>query len=452
MSNIDGLGYSQWPEISGDNNLEVENLTVSGNLSLTTLGIDNDEFGTLEGVTSNIQTQLNTLSSQIGAVGDPAYYGYFYDNSNNISGTLAYQQVPIGSTQGTPNGVSLSSNAITITYAGVYLIHTSILIQNYQAQAAAQSYIQVSRGGTPSAIPNSNSQVRLSGNTTNFQALTNTIIYDASAGDILSLFWNSPSAPTLVAKIGYAYTSQTPNVPAIKFVIHSLTRQGPQGNIGATGATGPIGQRGYTGAVGGNGLTGATGATGATGPTGYTGSKGDQGDKGATGFTGPTGAQGDSTIATAAAVAAAASAAAAAASATTASAAATTAAAAATLASEKTANMTTIPGVSTVFAGFLQCEEITTGAFGSVASNMVDCDDLTCTTTINGGAALALSTASNHVLTASENRILSNVATLMQAPTTTIGSLAGAGIVNIGGLTDSVYVNGIPFQFYFQQW
>jgi hypothetical protein len=47
---------------------------------------------------------------------------------------------------------------------------------------------------------------------------------------------------------------------------------------------------------------------------------------------------------------------------------------------------------------------------------MVDCDDITCTTTINGGAAIALSTVANHVLQATENRILSTAETLLEAP------------------------------------
>lgn len=68
--------------------------------------------------------------------------------------------------------------------------------------------------------------------------------------------------------------------------------QGIQGKQGPTGAQGTQGLQGPTGATGAKGPTGAKGSTGNAGPTGATGSTGAKGPTGATGATGGTGPQG----------------------------------------------------------------------------------------------------------------------------------------------------------------
>jgi hypothetical protein len=112
----------------------------------------------------------------------------------------------------------------------------------------------------------------------------------------------------------------------------------------------------------------------------------------------------------------------------------------------KTANQTTIAGVSTTFVGEVSADSvsadsvsadsctITTGDFdtlNSVNQNM--------TGTMSGLGKLNLSSTSG--------------AHLIQAPSITLNSLGGAGGIYLGNYTDFVYINGFLFQSYlWNQW
>jgi hypothetical protein len=426
----------------------VNDLTVNGNLSITNIGIDNTELSTLSGISSNIQVQLDNIQSQVSGGGAPAYNGYFYDTSQNIT---ASGQLPLSFQQGTPSGMSLSSNSITITNAGVYLFHSYVLLGQTVINQTAQTYFRVTAsGGTITDIPNSMAEIKLPGSTTIVSPLTNDIIYNAAAGDAVSLWWVNGGT----AKIVNATTPpQTPVAPSIKFEIHSLTREGVQGIQGVTGSQGPTGPQGFTGTAGSIGSTGATGFTGATGPQGA------KGDTGAQGAQGPQGPQGEvSLIAMGVAIAASAATTLAAANTYTN---ATVASAAATLQGEitvlqaKTVNQVAIPAVSTTFGGAVIAGSFDAG-LGVVQAGTMNTDVLTVNASISGVATSInlASAAQSNSLTAVNHTITSSALTRLVAPSITIGSSGVFAVpgISIGGLADPVFINGFPFESYFLQY
>jgi hypothetical protein len=367
--------------------------------------------------------QTNMLS------GVPANYGYFVDGSFNITSTTTDKQLPLG-TQITAYGMSLSSNAITIQNAGTYTFRLVCILGINTATATTIQTLYKINGAV---ISNSATQMTIVGNGVR-QQLLNQIVYNAQAGDVLTCWWkaNNTNGRILLPDA----TLTPPDTPTIKLEITQVINSGPTGATGATGALGPIGPTGVTGPIGIQGMTGPTGPSGVgpTGPTGHQGPQGPQGPAGEVTTAAMTFAIATSATATLAAAAAAATA--------------YTNTVAAGLQTQitandtsiagldaKTINQSAIAGVSTTFVGAVITDSLdaTDGDIGTL-----DVVDINMTGTMAGIGKLNLSSvAGGHTI---------------QAPSITLSSTAGLGTVTVGGLTDTVLLQGIPLSFYFGQW
>jgi len=364
--------------------------------------------------------QTNTLS------GVPANYGYFVDGSFNITSTTTDKQLPLG-TQISAYGMSLSSNAITIQNAGTY---TFRLVCTLGINTATATTIQTLYKMNGTVISNSAAQMTIVGNGVR-QQLLNQIVYNAQAGDVLTCWWKANNTNGRILLPDSTLTP--PDTPTIKLEITQVINSGPTGPTGPTGFTGPTGP---TGAAGTNGPIGTTGPTGPQGAQGHTGP---QGGEGPTGPQGPAGEVTTAAMTVAIATSATATLGLAAAAAT-----AYTNTVAAGLQTQitandtsiaaldaKTVNQSAVAGVSTDFVGAVICDEIT-ATDGDIGT--LDVVDINMTGTMAGIGKLNLSSAAG--------------AHLIQAPSTTINSVAGLGSVYLGNFTDTVYISGFPLSFW----
>jgi len=417
MSSLNGGGESAFANIAGDDslNMEVDNLIVNDTLTITSIGIDNAELVMLQGINSNIQGQINNLQSQISGVTTNPFYGVFYDYTDPYTSTAGVAgQLPL-STQGIHLGVDLSSNAITITNTGVYQILYYAALGETSAGNKTQMFLKVN--GTTMA--NSEAQAQLA-STSSHTVINNTVLYNASGGDVITLWW----IPDINSAIQLPTTNA--NCPTIKVVVCELNGVGPQGAVGATGPQGPTGPKGDDGPIG---------------PVGPQGPKGDPGDA-------------------------------------TATASFITSLIALILAGGslitsllealgilelqvKTQNIglppLTDPFLTTfagdIASGGLTCNGIATDTLevGTSAqieemdSNLITTVDLTVSSQIDGlGKLHLLSTTGTHEIQAGNNSITGLTLNTFTAPTTTIGSATGvSGTINLGTALDTVQVNGI---------
>jgi hypothetical protein len=108
---------------------------------------------------------------------------------------------------------------------------------------------------------------------------------------------------------------------------------------------------------------------------------------------------------------------------------------------------------TTDFVGAIICESLNAG-IGAIESGSLDTDALVVNSTIAGGTTSIILTSAtkSNSLTAVNNTITSTAVSSLKGATVTLGSVSGGGIINIGGLSDAVFVSGIPFEFYFQQY
>jgi hypothetical protein len=416
----------------------------------------------------------------------PVNYGYFVDNTQGLTAAANTDtQIPI-STVVNSNGMSLASNAVTIANAGKYQMRLCASFANSSGSVTAPIQVFFKINGT--TLANSGQYITMAAVVTIRTQATTQIIYNAAAGDVVTCYFKSPSSSAVLQNAGGLV------VPSIQLTISQLTDNG---------VTGPTGIAGTNGATGPTGPQGTNGATGLIGPTGPTGIQGTQGPQGPTGHTGPQGATGptpnmsnyvtrsdyDTNN--------------------------LTVGAAITALAIKTQNLNSVPLVST-FAGEVVASNFTstigvqaptmttttlgavtvnatdvnatTGAIGTVNSTTVNSTNVNATTgaitTVNstnvnattGGITTVNSTTTNSTtvnatdinltntlsgtgqlnlnataLTATHslNAALSNT---FRAPTTNISSIAGGGILNLGYLTDTVFISGVPIAFYFGQW
>jgi hypothetical protein len=349
--------------------------------------------------------------------------------------------------------MTLSSNAITITYAGQYKIYTTIIIGQTSSGNVFNAFLKVN--GT--ALANSNVQAQLAA-TNNHQSMPNTIIYDASAGDVITYWWNQSNS----GQIKLAATGTTPVTPTIKVEITAIAPRGPQGIQGEQGPQGVQGIQGAQGTQGPQGPQGPTGPAGANGTTPDLSNYVTQGEFGAF------------QTANAAAIAACLSAANLYTDGAVGALATTTADGFATVANEisglqteidtlgddlttaqnnitalqtKTQNQTAVSNVTT-FAGEIDVGNIVAYA-PALATSFTNA-----TFDVNSGTTLNLTSGTSTTISSTTSSAINAVTTAtITAPSVTLHSAAGLGGVYLGNYTDTVYVNGFPFSFYFNaQW
>lgn len=354
--------------------------------------------------------------------GSPSNFGYFGDFSSGVSSTIAEKQLTIG-TQFSSVGFSLASNAVTIQNAGTYSMRLVIMVG---VSITAATNLQTFFKSNGEGIPNSSAQISMA--TANFrQQIVNEVIYQALAGDVITCYWKANNTNGLIVSPNI---SATPSAPTLRLEITQVINSGP---TGVTGPTGPQGIQGIQGIEGPTGPTGFTGPTGPTGPTGFTGPQGSQGNQGPAGEV--------TTAAMTAAIAASATAtlalAATAATTYTNTVASglqgqiTTQGGEITTLQGKTINQTATVG-ETTFSGIL---EATTINATTVNATTVDTDNIALAVQMTGVGKINLST------TTGGHSFL--------APSMQISSVSGTGgAIVLGGLGDTVYINGFSLAFW----
>jgi len=410
--------------------------------ALTYSTVTFNELWALHGISGNIQHEINAVS------GVAANYGYFVDYTQGQTAAANTDTQLAISTAVNSAGMSLASNAVTISTAGKYQLRLTASFGNSSTTAPCPVQVFFKINGT--TVTNSGQYITLPSSAIVKSQVATQIIYDAAAGDVLTCYWKSTTATGVLQSAG-----SSPTTPTVQLTISQVSNNGVTGATGPTGPTGVQGPQGVTGPAGPTGYTGPTGFTGVTGPTGYTGPQGPQGPQG------PTGEVTTSQMNTAISLSAAA---------TLAAANLYTDGVAAGLQLEitgiatdvgtlntnvgtlqqKTVNQTAVTGVSTTFVGAVAANTVNATTINSTTTNSttVNATDINLTNALSGAGQLNLNASA---LTATHS-LLAAAANTFRAPTTNITSIAGGGIVNLGYLTDTVFISGIPIAYYFGQW
>jgi hypothetical protein len=226
------------------------NFNVSNDLKTLTY----DELWTLDGATSNIQTQINAINTAFGS--GSGIWGSFYCDTtlnNNQNGGATYEQnACLSGSDPNTNGFYLTDpnatygslcNSIVIENAGVYQI-------SYQARPA-----HTSTANEPNRI-----WLRLNGNDISESALINNIPAGTSsfptafqplnlnwvmyldAGDKIQPMWSSPSSNVYLA---YSAAFSSPSTTGLYSVLVNIQQivnvtTGPQGPAGPAGSAATI--------------------------------------------------------------------------------------------------------------------------------------------------------------------------------------------------------------------
>jgi hypothetical protein len=444
-------------------------------------------IGYFTGTTSNIQTQINDITTQL--AGMTGNWGAFYCDAtlnNPVANVARYAYV----NQSDPSnvGISLYGNNGSGLYESLQVAETGVYNLQFSFQVVHTSsnkhdiYIWFRKNGVD--ISNSASKLSLLSND-QYQVPAWNYIFDLSGGDYVSLMWSCETTQISLPAISAQSTPVV--IPAIPSVILTLSQvtnlsvgpQGPAGTspnlqIGTVQSTpyGNLPQVTITGTQA-NPLLNFVLETGPQGEKGERGSKGEHGDTGATGPAGDQGPPGDSTAADIAAAAAATAATAA----TVAAVAATDAAAAATTATgecvtattacitatdtieaalvdveaeiatlqEKTSNLNAVLGVSTTITGGpLYVDEIVTLDISSPDVLLIDAATsmgITTTGTLDIGT-----TAQVTVSGGTYAGLVSDAEAAIIAPVISINSGVSSGTISIGeSLLDAIYIQGLPF-------
>lgn len=446
--------------------------------------LDYSELWTLDGATSNIQAQINAINTSISGTNTGAWGSAWYDNTITNPTASATNYGLLNNIDPSGNNVILADasgsayKTMQVLKAGSYNIQFSVQAQ-HSSSTKQDMTVWLTHNGTQ--LANTAGIFTLQANGQNMVVSYN-VLMELHINDKIGLQWSSPDTTAVLTSIT---TTGAPLSPAIIMTLQQITNTtpGPQGPQGATGATG------------------AQGATGSVGPTGPQGQKGDKGDPGEV-----TTAQMTEAITTQAAITLGL------ATAYTDSAILTLTTTvidplAATTALNTDA-ITTIEGDITTIEGdittlqnktyFISSDQIShtyvnshldvgdptapsleinvgstnplittskgglnitsTGTGAYIAMNAEEVD-ITATGTgglnLNAtGNTIQLDAANTNVFGNLKATNLGSTTTLnINAPSTTIQSVAGLGSVSLGGYTDTVYVNGFPFSFYFaSQW
>ena len=433
------------------------------NVGATLKTLPYSQLDNISGSTSNIQTQINNISSSLGV----AYWGTFWcSDTITTTGGGTPENAYLQSNDPNGNGfnfadqigTSLNYESVQVDNEGFYSMslqlrgaHTITSTEQFRGFLYLNGSI-INETTCYNTLPAANSV---------FTETYNSIVINwnmkLNAGDKISPMWGSFTSNIYLQP-------DTPNQPSVLFTIQQITNTtaGPKGDTGDPGdaATVAVGVVTTLPATNSAYVTNSGTAYAATlnfgipqGIQGVQGPKGDKGDPGDPGDLSNYATHTEVLSVSAAAASAAGIAATAASNAYTNTVAAglqgeitANGAAISTLQSQtasngtsitalqsKTQNQTAVPSITT-FSGSL---ETTTVVADTVNAGTVDTDNIVLTTTLSGIGKLQLSSTTG--------------AHLIQAPSTTITSYGGAGGVYLGGFTDIVYINGFPFSTYFQQ-
>ena len=271
-------------------NLNVNNGTTPATITY-------DELYSLDGITSNVQTQINNISSALSS--STGFWGEFANDATSpLTGSaVSASPVPLNYANSNNNGISLSSpesgtspqlyDTITFTNAGVYSI-----IARFNATLGS---------GGPST---SNIQVWLQKNGTNLTdsrglvtipsagqiiPLTYTYINKFAAGDVIGLQFLVGATQAYFIRQTAGSTPVTPVSPAVYVSITQTSSIGPIGPQGPAGTAATIAVGSTTTLAAGSSATVSNVGTSSAAVFNFAIPQGPQGVQGPQGATGPDG-------------------------------------------------------------------------------------------------------------------------------------------------------------------
>jgi hypothetical protein len=203
----------------------------------------------LDGLTSNIQDQIDAIDTGGGGggTGSPAYTGSFYDTTTQYLSTIntAYAITFNSTDTSVSNGVALGTTTSRIynTYAGIYNIQTTLYMHSPANNSAVVVWIK--KNG--SNLGTSMEQIFLptkTGTTGVGTLCTFNTIENLAAGDYLEFFMlSNTDAGCHIAPL---FISGLPSSPSIMVTYNSVVGQGLKGDAGTNGSNGANGANGYT--------------------------------------------------------------------------------------------------------------------------------------------------------------------------------------------------------------
>jgi hypothetical protein len=435
------------------------------NVGSTLKTLPYSQLDNISGSTSNIQTQINNITASVGV----SYWGTFWCNDTITTtgggiDTHAYLQ----SYDNNGNGIGLTDIISASNYASIIVDNDGFYTMCLQIRGAHTiTSTEQFRGFlylNGSKIDETTCYNTLPSANTTFPETYNSIVITwnmkLNGGDKISPMWGAYTSNVYLQSDGS-------NQPSVLFTIQTIanTTQGPQGPAGTNGTNGTNGAA-ATIAVGstttlsaGANATVTNSGTSSAAVFNFAIPRGPQGVQGNTGPQGPQGPAGPSQdLSNYATLGYATSAATAAGIAATAAANIYTdgvaAGLGATIATQQ-GEITTLQGEVTTLQGDVAGLQTDVTALETKTQNQSSTG--IGTTTFVGTVTTETVNADYVVLNADMtgygNINLTAIAgtNLIQAPSTSINSYAGAGSVSIGGFTDTVYINGWPFATYFQQ-
>jgi len=430
-----GLGKTDFPSLLGDDELNQDfyNLNVQNEFSISSLGLGNPQWATLQGIHTyeTIQEQIDGIINITNSIG---YWGTFWSNINQtaVSVNVAYNAT-LNNADPNNNAVILydlngtNYNSVKVLNSGVYNFQLSFQLSSSNANASnikcwyRKNGVDIADSAGVSTITTTNGNM----------VLTYNLILKLVAADYISIFWQTTDVSMFLKAIP---ATTTPYVSPLSPSFILTVQQVQYNQVGPQGIQGPQGPAGTNGA---NGPTGPKGDTGDTGPIGPTGPPGDSSGSAAgvaalaycLGVDVVVGAfpalwltfSGTNSVCNALGVA-------------------MDGALTAITAAE--GDIDTLNGQVGTLESKTQNQTATadnTAFAGTVDCNNLDTDTINLTTTMTGLGKIQLSSTTG--------------ANYIYSPSTTLSSASGAGgAVYVGGLADLVYINGFLFNNFFTQW
>ena len=174
-----------------------------------------------------------------GAGGVLAYYGSFYDSTDQaLTSTTGAQAINIGSTFES-SGVSLQSGSqVKFSYAGTYTVTFSAQLKNTNANIQT-ARLWFRKNGTDVADSNSVVDVPGTHGVGDGHALA-TVNYVATfaANDYIQVYWNGSNTSLSIETLASGTGPTRPGTPSIFLTACQITYQGVTGPTGPTGPTG----------------------------------------------------------------------------------------------------------------------------------------------------------------------------------------------------------------------
>lgn len=168
---------------------------------------------------SSVNVTVDQDSVQV-LVGELRYYGSFYSTQDqNSAGANQVNKFTYNTTD-IANGVSVVSNSrITIASPGIYSIQFSA---QFDKTDSGDDTVDIWLCKNGNNVPNSNTEITLSGNQGKSVAAWNFFV-NAAANDYYELCWSSPDAAVFA---NYVAAQSTPTRPATPSVILTVNRVG----------------------------------------------------------------------------------------------------------------------------------------------------------------------------------------------------------------------------------